>query len=37
MNDKEFMNWIWNDLFQQVSKGLLIYLIFLGSYWLTIG
>jgi hypothetical protein len=37
MTDQEFVNWIWNDLFREVSKGLLIYAVLLGAYWLTIG
>ncbi len=37
MNDEEYVKWMWADTFQEVGKGLLIYVVFLGAYWLTIG
>lgn len=33
----DYTNWIWADTVKQVSKGLLIYVVLLGAYWLTIG
>ena len=33
----EYANWIWADSLCEVSKGLLIYVVALGAFWLTIG
>jgi hypothetical protein len=37
MNDREFAEWIWAETLKDVGKGLLIYVVLLGAYWLTIG
>jgi hypothetical protein len=37
MNDQEFARWVWTSTLKDVSKGLLIYSIVLGIFWLTIG
>jgi hypothetical protein len=37
MSNEEFAVWCVKDAAQQVSKGLLIYVVLLGLYWLTIG
>jgi len=39
MNDREMMdytNWLWADTVKEVGKGLLIYAVLLGSYWLLV-
>lgn len=33
----EYTNWLWADSLREVSKGLLIYVVLLGAFWLTIG
>ena len=37
MNDQEYAKWMVKDAVKQVSKGLLTYAVFLGTFWLTIG
>ena len=37
MKDQEYITWVRNESLKGVSKGLLIYAIVLGMFWLTIG
>ena len=37
MNDQEYAKWMVKDAVKQVSKGLLIYVVILATFWLTIG
>ena len=37
MTQEEWSTWCVKDALKDVSKGLLIYVVLLGTYWLTIG